>query len=87
VIHAPVTDDHLADVDFVREHIGPNTVALWGSAGNYPHGLVDPIAELSELALEHDLGLHVDGCLGGFICRSASGWGSTSRASTSGCRA
>ena len=67
VIHGPVTADYVADVDFVREHIGPNTVALWGSAGNYPHGLIDPIEELSELAVEHDLGLHVDGCLGGFI--------------------
>jgi glutamate/tyrosine decarboxylase-like PLP-dependent enzyme len=42
-------------------------VALVGSAGTYPHGVIDPIAELGELALEHDLGLHVDGCLGGFI--------------------
>ena len=31
------------------------------------HGVVDPISELSDLALEHKIGLHVDGCLGGFI--------------------
>jgi glutamate/tyrosine decarboxylase-like PLP-dependent enzyme len=29
--------------------------------------VVDPISKLSELALEHNIGLHVDGCLGGFI--------------------
>jgi glutamate/tyrosine decarboxylase-like PLP-dependent enzyme len=29
--------------------------------------VVDPIAKLSDLALEYKLGLHVDGCLGGFI--------------------
>ena len=67
IIHAPVTDDYTVDVDFVRDHIGPNTVALVGSAGTYPHGLVDPIAPLAELALEHGVGLHVDGCLGGFV--------------------
>jgi glutamate/tyrosine decarboxylase-like PLP-dependent enzyme len=67
VVLAPVTDDFVVDVDFVRDHIGPNTVALVGSAGTYPHGIIDPIPELGALALEHGIGLHVDGCLGGFI--------------------
>jgi len=61
----PVTT--LVDVDFVREHIDADTIALVGSAGNYPYGTIDPIAELSDLAVLHDIGLHVDGCLGGFI--------------------
>ena len=67
VVKAPVTSDFVVDIDFVREHIGPKTVALIGSAGTYPHGLIDPIPQLGQLALEHNLGLHVDGCLGGFI--------------------
>lgn len=67
LLKAPLRDDWLVDVDWVREHVTPNTIALVGSAGNYAHGLVDPIADLSAIALEHDLGLHVDGCLGGFI--------------------
>ena len=66
-IIAPVTADQTVDVDFVREHIGPRTVALVGSAGTYPHGVIDPIPALGELAVEHGIGLHVDGCLGGFI--------------------
>ena len=66
-VHAPVTDDFRVDVGAAAELIGPNTVALLGTAGTYPHGVVDPIEELSELALERDLGLHVDACLGGFI--------------------
>ena len=64
---APVTEDYVVDVDFVRDHITPNTVALVGSAGTYPHGLIDPIPALGQLALEHGIGLHVDGCLAGFI--------------------
>ncbi len=67
VIKAPVTEQFVVDVDFVRDHIGPRTVALIGTAGTYPHGLIDPIPALGQLALDHDLGLHVDGCLGGFI--------------------
>jgi glutamate/tyrosine decarboxylase-like PLP-dependent enzyme len=67
VLHAPLAADWRVDVDWVADHITPNTVALFGSAGNYPHGLVDPIPELGRLALDHGIGLHVDGCLGGFI--------------------
>jgi len=68
VITAPVDPvTTLVDVDFVREHINRNTVLLVGSAGNYPYGTIDPIGALSDLAVEHDVGLHVDGCLGGFI--------------------
>lgn len=67
VVLAPVTDDYTVDVDFVRDHITDRTVALIGSAGTYPHGVIDPIPELGALAVDHDLGLHVDGCLGGLI--------------------
>ncbi|MBN1496766.1 MAG: aspartate aminotransferase family protein [Spirochaetes bacterium] len=51
----------------VKKLINDNTVAVVGSAGNYPYGLIDPLDELSDIALEHDVGFHVDGCLGGFI--------------------
>jgi sphinganine-1-phosphate aldolase len=67
VIRVPVTADFEADVEAMRAHINENTVTLASSAGSYPHGVVDPIGKLSELAQEHNLGLHVDGCLGGFI--------------------
>jgi sphinganine-1-phosphate aldolase len=67
LLKAPLRDDFRADVDWIRRHVTKNTVALVGSAPNYAHGLIDPIEELAEIALEHDIGLHVDGCLGGFI--------------------
>ena len=31
----------------MREHINANTIAIVGSAGNYPYGTIDPIEELS----------------------------------------
>jgi sphinganine-1-phosphate aldolase len=67
VLKAPLTDEWVVDVNWVRDHLTKNTVALVGSAANYAHGLIDPIQKLAEIALEHDIGLHVDGCLGGFI--------------------
>ncbi len=68
VVEAPVLEpDYRVDTEAVRKLINKNTVALIGSAGNYPFGLVDPFEELSAIALEHNIGLHADGCLGGFI--------------------
>ncbi len=56
-----------ADVDAVRDAITERTVLLVGSAISYAHGVVDPIRELGQLALERGLLLHVDGCMGGFL--------------------
>jgi glutamate/tyrosine decarboxylase-like PLP-dependent enzyme len=61
----PVTTQ--VDLDWVADHVDADTVALIGSASNYGYGTVDPITELGALALERGVGLHVDGCLGGFI--------------------
>jgi glutamate/tyrosine decarboxylase-like PLP-dependent enzyme len=65
---APVDPETtLVDVSWVADNIDANTVAIIGSACNYGYGTVDPISSLSDLALERGVGLHVDGCLGGFI--------------------
>jgi glutamate/tyrosine decarboxylase-like PLP-dependent enzyme len=61
----PVTTQ--VDLDWVRQNVDANTVALIGSACNYGYGTIDPIGELGAIALEHEIGLHVDSCLGGFI--------------------
>jgi sphinganine-1-phosphate aldolase len=61
----PVTTQ--VDVAWVADHADAQTVAVIGSACNYGYGTIDPIAELGQLALEGGFGLHVDGCLGGFI--------------------
>jgi len=66
-IRIPVGPDFCADVAATEKAITKNTIALVGSAPPFPHGLVDPIAELSELARKNGLGFHTDGCLGGFI--------------------
>jgi sphinganine-1-phosphate aldolase len=63
----PIRDDFRADVDAMKEAITENTVVLVGSAPPFPHGIVDPMEEISELAREREIGCHTDGCLGGFI--------------------
>lgn len=67
VIRIPVGPDFRADVAATERAITANTIALVGSAPPFPHGIVDPIEELSELARSHSLGFHTDACLGGFI--------------------
>ena len=57
----------LADLDAVADAVDHCTAAVIASAPNYGYGTIDPVAELSDLALERGVGLHVDGCLGGFL--------------------
>jgi glutamate/tyrosine decarboxylase-like PLP-dependent enzyme len=68
MVHVPVSPpDFRLDPGQAEERITDHTVALVGSAGNYPYGLIDPLDRLSEIALTHDIWMHVDACLGGFI--------------------
>lgn len=55
------------DISKVKKLINSNTVLLVGSAPNYPHGIIDDIALLSDLAVKYNIPLHVDACLGLFI--------------------
>jgi glutamate/tyrosine decarboxylase-like PLP-dependent enzyme len=65
---APVSaETTVVDPDDVAALLDADTVAIIGSACNYGYGTVDPITELGQVALERGVGLHVDGCLGGFI--------------------
>lgn len=66
-VRIPVRDDFRADVDAMEKAINKNTIMLVGSAPSYPHGVVDPIADLAAVAKKHELGMHVDSCLGGFL--------------------
>jgi sphinganine-1-phosphate aldolase len=67
VIPAPLNPDTTVDLEFVEDKINENTIAIIGSASNYPYGTVDNIPELSRIAIEKNVWLHVDGCLGGWI--------------------
>jgi sphinganine-1-phosphate aldolase len=67
VRHAPLTDAWVADVDAMAALIDDQTICLVGSAANYAHGLIDPIEEIAALAQSHGIGMHVDGCLGGWL--------------------
>lgn len=56
-----------ADAAAVRAALTPNTILIVGSAPAYPHGVVDPIPQLADLAAEAGILCHVDACVGGFM--------------------
>jgi glutamate/tyrosine decarboxylase-like PLP-dependent enzyme len=66
-VNVPLAPDFRADVEAMRAAMGPRTVLVVGSAPAYPHGGVDPIAELAEVARDKGVLFHVDACLGGFL--------------------
>ncbi|MDB5417967.1 MAG: putative sphingosine-phosphate lyase [Phenylobacterium sp.] len=59
--------DYMADPAAMAAAADAATVMIVGSAPNFPYGLIDPIAALSELAQRRDLWLHVDACVGGYL--------------------
>jgi glutamate/tyrosine decarboxylase-like PLP-dependent enzyme len=66
-VHIPLDADYRADVESARKAITRNTIVIIGSAPSFPHGAIDPIQELSELARQRGIGFHTDACLGGFV--------------------
>ncbi|MFA5669051.1 MAG: aspartate aminotransferase family protein [Balneolaceae bacterium] len=67
MVIVPIGEGFKVDVEAVKSHITENTIMLVGSSVNYSHGVSDPIEALNEIALKHDVWLHIDGCIGGFL--------------------
>lgn len=62
-----VDGNYRANVNEVKKMINSNTVVIVGSAPSFPHGTIDPIKEMSELAYSKNIPFHTDACLGGFV--------------------
>ena len=62
----PLLDDYTADLAALEKAITANTIAIVGSAPNYPFGTIDRIAEMAAIAQRHGIHFHTDACVGGF---------------------
>ena len=67
LVKIPVGDDLRADVRGMTKAIGRKTIGIVASAPQYPHGVIDPIAELAAVAQQRGIPMHVDACVGGFM--------------------
>lgn len=63
----PCRADFTADVDVMARHVNDDTVLVVASAPQYPHGVIDPVSDIAELAASVDANCHVDACMGGFV--------------------
>lgn len=55
------------DLQAMEKAINRNTVMLVGSAPNFPYGTMDDIEGIARLGVKHNIPVHVDACLGGFL--------------------
>ena len=65
----PIKTDgsYQADVSAMAAAIDPDTIMIVGSTPNFPHGIIDPIEALSDVAVKKGVWLHVDACVGGYF--------------------
>jgi glutamate/tyrosine decarboxylase-like PLP-dependent enzyme len=63
----PLKKDFTPDLKKLRRMINRNTVMILASAPEYPHGTIDPVEAMGEIARARSIPLHVDACVGGFI--------------------
>ena len=64
---APLRADLRCDVEAMKGLVDENTFIIVGSAPCFPHGVIDPIADISAFARERDIWMHVDACVGGWV--------------------
>ena len=66
--HVPVDPvTRMVDLGQLKRSISSSTVVLVASVPQFPHGIMDPVSEVAQLALSYGVGVHVDCCLGGFV--------------------
>jgi glutamate/tyrosine decarboxylase-like PLP-dependent enzyme len=63
----PLDNNLVPDLKKLKKMSNRNTVMILGSAPEYPHGTIDPIEAMGEIAQKYNIPLHVDACVGGFI--------------------
>jgi sphinganine-1-phosphate aldolase len=63
----PVRADYRADPKAMEAAIGPDTIALVASAPSWPYGKIDPVSEIAAIGQRHNLWVHVDACVGGYL--------------------
>jgi glutamate/tyrosine decarboxylase-like PLP-dependent enzyme len=67
LVKVGVGADMRARLPAVQAALTDATIAVVGSAVQFPHGVADPVREMAALAAAHGAGFHTDACLGGFV--------------------
>lgn len=66
-VPVPLDADYRCDLRALKRRISRNTVLIAASAPQFPQGMIDPIAQIGEIARRKKIPFHVDACVGGFL--------------------
>ena len=66
-VRIPLKEDFKVDTQKVEKAINKRTVMILGSAPGYPHGVIDDIEALGNIAADKNIPLHIDACVGGYL--------------------
>ena len=69
IVYVKLDKNYVMDINDLKKKISYKTCVIVASAPCFPYGLMDPIGEISIIAENFNIPLHVDACLGGFICQ------------------
>lgn len=67
LVHVPVDENYVIDLKALERAINRNTIAVAVSAPCFSQGTIDPVSAVAEITRRHNIGLHVDCCLGGLL--------------------
>ena len=67
LVRVPVGDDFRTSAAALADACTEDTIMVVGSAPSYPHGVIDPIADIADLARSRGILCHVDACMGGYL--------------------
>lgn len=63
----PVGESGAVDAGALAARLGPDVALVVVSAPSYPHGALDPVAEVAVACEAAGVALHVDACIGGLV--------------------
>lgn len=67
MVMIPCTENGYYDIYSLKKNITNNTILIVGSTPSYNLGLIDQIDKLNEIAINKNIPLHLDACIGSFL--------------------
>ena len=67
LVRVPVDDGFRVGAAALEAACTDDTIMVVASAPTYPHGVIDPVADIAALAVRRGILCHVDACMGGFL--------------------
>ena len=66
-VEAAISSNTILVITFFISFLTPFSIKIVGSAPGFPHGIIDDLPSLGQIAKKYKIGFHIDCCLGGFL--------------------